>query len=124
MTGKKAKILSRQLPPAAYEIFVKRYSLKNEEGELVEAPEEIVHRVVNVVGQAENNYRDGVKTEEVMSKFEELMLERRFLPNGRTLANAGTAFGQLANCFVLPIEDELGKTEQGIFSTLRKNRFP
>ncbi len=120
VTKKKNSLLSQRLPTTAYEIFVKRYSLKNEEGKLVETPEEIIHRVVSVVGQTENNYRDGVKTEEIMNKFERLMLEGRFLPNGRTLANAGTAFGQLANCFVLPIEDELGKTEQGIFSTLRK----
>ena len=30
-----------------------------------------------------------------------------FLPGGRTLANAGTVNGQLANCFVLPFEDNI-----------------
>ncbi|NOY15271.1 MAG: adenosylcobalamin-dependent ribonucleoside-diphosphate reductase [bacterium] len=120
MTDKRTGRLSRRLSPAAYEIFVKRYSLKNDEGKLVETPEEIVKRVAGIVSQAENNYRDGITVAEVMEKFEDLMLDQRFLPNGRTLANAGMPFGQLANCFVLPIEDELGKTEQGIFSILRK----
>jgi len=116
----KTRSLSQRLPQAAYDIFVKRYSLKNDEGQLVETPEEIIKRVAGVVSYAENNYRDGLSAAQVASRFEELMLDLRFLPNGRTLANAGTPFGQLANCFVLPIADELGKTEAGIFSTLRK----
>ncbi len=112
--------LNDQLPKVAYDIFVKRYSLKNDKNYLVETPEDIVHRVVSVVSQAENNYRDGLNIDEVKYKFKQIMLDQRFLPNGRTLANAGTKFGQLANCFVLPIDDELGKSETGIFSTLRK----
>ncbi len=112
--------LNQQLPKVAYDIFVKRYSLKNDKGQFVETPEDIIQRVVNVVSQAENDYRDGVKVETIQEGFRKIMLGQRFLPNGRTLANAGTQFGQLANCFVLPIDDELGKTETGIFSTLRK----
>ena len=41
------------------------------------------------------------------------------MPNGRTLANAGTGWGQLANCFVLPIDDDMGRSQDGIFNTLR-----
>ncbi len=111
---------NRRLPKVAYDIFVKRYSLKNDKGQFVETPEDIVERAINVVSQAENDYRDGVKVEAIKDGFRKIIFGQRFLPNGRTLANAGTQFGQLANCFVLPIEDELGKTEKGIFSTLRK----
>ncbi len=119
-TTKKTTNLQRRLTKTAYDIFIKRYSLKNDEGRLVEQPEDIIKRVAEVVAYAENNYRDGLTISQIADRFEDLMLKQKFLPNGRTLANAGSQLGQLANCFVLPISDELGKTETGIFSTLRK----
>jgi ribonucleoside-diphosphate reductase alpha chain len=110
----------KQLPKNAQEVMVRRYALRNEYGKPAETPQEILHRAAQVVAEAENNYRDGLTPHEVEKKFEEMLQDFRFMPNGRTLANAGTGKQQLANCFVLPIEDELGKTEDGIFSILRK----
>ena len=110
----------KTLPKNAQEVMVRRYAVRNELGKPAETPEEIFERAARVVAQAENNYRDGVTVKEVQSKFEQMLTSWRFVPNGRTLANAGLGQGQLANCFVLPLEDELGKTEEGIFSILRK----
>ena len=101
-------------------IMVNRYGLRDEEGKPVESPSEIFLRTARVVAEAENNYRNGIGVIEVREKFFEMMYEMRFVPNGRTMANAGTKHGQLANCFVLPIEDDLGKGTDSIFSVLRK----
>lgn len=102
-------------------IMVNRYSLRDESGHPVESPAEILMRTSRVVAEAENNYRSSGSTSmEVREKFFEMLYEMRFVPNGRTMANAGTKYGQLANCFVLPVEDDLGKGTDSIFSVLRK----
>lgn len=102
-------------------IMVNRYSLRDESGHPVESPAEILMRTSRVVAEAENNYRSSGDTAmEIREKFFEMLYEMRFVPNGRTMANAGTKYGQLANCFVLPVEDDLGKGTDSIFSVLRK----
>jgi ribonucleoside-diphosphate reductase alpha chain len=93
-------------------IMVNRYSLRDEMGHPVESPAEILMRTSRVVAEAENNYRSSGDTAmEVREKFFEMLYEMRFVPNGRTMANAGTKYGQLANCFVLPVEDDLVRTD-------------
>jgi ribonucleoside-diphosphate reductase alpha chain len=47
------------------------------------------------------------------------MTELRFLPNSPTFTGAGTPLSQLAACFVLPISDDMGRQDDGIFETLR-----
>jgi ribonucleoside-diphosphate reductase alpha chain len=54
---------------------------------------------------------------EWQEKFVRVMRERRFLPGGRTLANAGTVNNQLANCFVLPFPDDI----VGIFEVVKES---
>jgi len=107
------------LPPNALDIFIRRYSLRKESGETVETAQEIFARVARIVAEAENNYRNGHNPDQIRQAFFEQLCDLRFIPNGRTIANAGTGSGQLANCFVLPIEDDLGKMPNSIFATLR-----
>ncbi|NMC35893.1 adenosylcobalamin-dependent ribonucleoside-diphosphate reductase [Candidatus Beckwithbacteria bacterium] len=108
-----------KLPPNALEVFIKRYSLRDEHGRAVETVRDIFSRVARVVAESENQYRDGVDPKQIYEQFRQHLFSLRFVPNGRTIANAGTGSGQLANCFVLPIEDDLGKMENSIFATLR-----
>lgn len=53
-------------------------------------------------------------------RYAQLLDRLDFLPNSPTWTGAGTPLGQLAACFVLPIEDDLGRGEDSIMSILRK----
>jgi ribonucleoside-diphosphate reductase alpha chain len=110
----------RSLSENAHKVMVGRYSARDELGRSTEEPRDIMERAARVVSQSEYTYRNSIKPHDVEEKFIDLLTSFRFVPNGRTLANAGVGSKQLANCFVLPIDDEMGKTNDGIFSILRK----
>ncbi|HZZ98572.1 MAG TPA: adenosylcobalamin-dependent ribonucleoside-diphosphate reductase [Candidatus Saccharimonadia bacterium] len=109
----------KKLTPNAQEVMINRYALRDENGVPKETVRDILARAARVVAQAEHDYRDGHTPQEIEKHFVDLLTDFRYMPNGRTLANAGTGWGQLANCFVLPIEDDMGRTQNGIFNTLR-----
>jgi ribonucleoside-diphosphate reductase alpha chain len=97
----------------ALKVLKARYLLRDEEGAVVETPERMFRRVARTVAGAESAHgEDPARWEE---KFHALMSELRFLPNSPTLMNAGKSLGQLAACFVLPVEDSM----QSIFGTLK-----
>ena len=82
-----------------------RYLLKDDKGHIIETPSEMFKRVAHAIAEPDRLWRkDVLKTEEI---FYKVMANCEFLPNSPTLMNAGTRLGQLAACFVLPIEDSL-----------------
>jgi len=105
-----------ELTENAIKVLEKRYLRKEETSEgyvVVESPEEMFRRVAKTIAGAESLYGgDARHWEEV---FFELMGSLRFLPNSPTLMNAGRELGQLAACFVLPVEDSM----EGIFEALK-----
>ena len=99
----------------ALRILERRYLLKDDNGILVETPEEMIRRVSQNIAYADQYY--GATDEEVQKtedKFYQMMTELKFLPNSPTLKNAATKNQQLSSCFVLPIED----TMESIFGSL------
>ncbi len=103
-----------KLTENALRVLRARYLLKNDRGEVVESPEEMFRRVASHVARAEELYgEDAAAWEE---RFFSLMTGLRFLPNSPTLMNAGKELGQLAACFVLPVDDSM----ESIFDTLKK----
>jgi ribonucleoside-diphosphate reductase alpha chain len=82
-------------------------------GQVVETPDEMFRRVARHVAAVEA--QRGHRVEAVAGEFYEAMASLAFLPNSPTLMNAGTTVGQLAACFVLPVDDSL----DAIFGTLR-----
>lgn len=104
------------LPVNAAEVLKRRYLLKDERGEVIETPHQMFARVAMAVASAELRY--GKSKEEVKGlerSFYQLMDNLEFLPNSPTLMNAGTELGQLAACFVLPVEDSI----EGIFRAVK-----
>lgn len=99
------------LTPSAVRVLEKRYLEKDEQGSPRETPDELFKRIARAIARPER----GRARAEWETRFFEMMAARRFLPNSPTLMNAGHDRGQLAACFVLPIEDSL----ESIFETLK-----
>ncbi|KKU17073.1 MAG: Ribonucleoside-diphosphate reductase [Candidatus Woesebacteria bacterium GW2011_GWC2_45_9] len=101
----------------ALKVLQERYLTKDEKGETVETPEDMVWRVSWEVASAEARWGKTKKqVMEAAKEFYELMASHEFLPNSPTLMNAGTGnMLQYSACFVLPVEDSI----EGIFDALK-----
>ncbi len=98
-------------------VLERRYLKKDPKGKVIESPEKMFRRVARHIAKAERQYGNAERIEEIEEAFYDLMTEFRFLPNSPTLMNAGRRLGQLAACFVLPIEDSM----EGIFTSLHNS---
>lgn len=97
----------------ALTLLRERYLRRDDSGQVVETPAEMFQRVAACVAAAEQEYREPVV--QTAEAFYQAMADLAFLPNTPTLVNAGRPQGQLAACFVLPVEDSLAS----IFTTLK-----
>jgi ribonucleoside-diphosphate reductase alpha chain len=90
--------------------------LARDHGVIGETPDQLFRRVAEHVSAAEA--RMGGSAAEVSAArriFERMMSSLEFLPNSPTLMNAGRPLGQLAACFVVPVED----STTGVFEAVR-----
>ncbi len=90
-----------------------KYLRRDGEGEVVETVGGMFDRTAQFLASAEKP----AKRKEWQAQFSKVMKEQRFMPGGRTLANSGTANNQLANCFVMPMPDDI----EGIFESLKES---
>lgn len=97
--------MAPQFSPAALAVLEERYLLRDEHGNLVEDPPDMLRRVARAVAAPAKDF--GESPEEWEERFYHRLIELQFLPNSPTLMNAGLPQGQLAACFVLPVEDNL-----------------
>ncbi|OGC77498.1 ribonucleoside-diphosphate reductase, adenosylcobalamin-dependent [candidate division WWE3 bacterium RIFOXYD1_FULL_39_9] len=102
--------------PNAQKILEKRYLRKKDDGAPAETVEQMFDRIATTVAEPDRPYRD-VEVSKI--EFYNLLSLKKFFPNSPTFTGAGTPLGQLAACFVLPIDDDLGRTRGSIFETLR-----
>ncbi len=96
-------------------VLEKRYLQKDGQGNVIETPEELFHRVSSYIASAELVFDKSARIAEWEAKFYSLMTSLEFLPNSPTLMNAGRELGQLSACFVLPIDD----TMESIFDAVK-----
>jgi ribonucleoside-diphosphate reductase alpha chain len=90
--------------------------LAREAGVVVETPDQLFGRVASHVSAVEAAM--GYPATEVAdgrARFERMMSSLEFLPNSPTLMNAGRPLGQLAACFVVPVDD----STTGVFEAVR-----
>lgn len=99
----------------ARRVLERRYLKLNSKGKVIETPEQMFRRVAHHIARAEKRYQDPSNIEKMEGIFYRIMTEFKFLPNSPTLMNAGRRLGQLAACFVLPVEDSM----EGIFEALK-----
>ncbi len=106
-----------RLTENALAVLKRRYLRRGPDGQPTETVEQVFQRVAFHIAAVEKEWGDDVAA--VGGIFYDLITSLRFLPNSPTFTGAGTLLAQLAACFVLPISDDMGREEDGIFQTLR-----
>jgi ribonucleoside-diphosphate reductase alpha chain len=86
-------------------VLRERYLKRDEAGHLVEDAGGMLERVARAIAEPARRFGEDAAFWE--ARFLERLQRFEFLPNSPTLMNAGLPAGQLAACFVLPIEDDL-----------------
>jgi len=97
-------------------IIYAKYLMRDKVGNVVETPLDMFKRVAKEIASPDSLYKSKEEVRKLELEFLEMMTSLEFLPGGRTIANAGTPVKNLANCFVLPVEDSM----EGIFEAVKK----
>jgi ribonucleoside-diphosphate reductase alpha chain len=97
-----------ELSENARVVFEKRYLKRDDNGAVLESPEDLFRRVADNIAQAEERFgASPEKVEETSDLYYNLMASLCFMPNSPTLMNAGRELQQLSACFVLPVGDSM-----------------
>lgn len=101
---------------AAIRVLEERYLAKDEDGRVVETPEDMCWRVAWEIANAERVWGKGEdEIRRIARQFYEMMVNRVFMPNSPTLMNAGRGTGlQYSACFVLPVGDSMDEIFEAI----------
>jgi ribonucleoside-diphosphate reductase alpha chain len=100
--------------PIALRVLEERYLRRDPRGRVVENPEELFRRVARGVAAAEAPYGGAKAVARQTEAFHEALTSLKFLPNTPTLMNADIPGGQLAACFVIPVQDDMRSILEGV----------
>ncbi len=96
--------MGANLTPQAKYILEQRYLRRDENGDIIETPEQLFERVARAVSNGEPIESD---RQIYFQRFYDLMTSLKFLPNSPTLVNAGVeGKGCLSACFVCSPEED------------------
>lgn len=99
------------LTDKAQKVFALKYSTRK-----TKTWAEKCRQIADTISEGERNYgKSDEEIKEISDKFYEYLYDLYFIPGGRIIANAGTGIKNLANCFVLGIED----SRQSIYGALQ-----
>jgi ribonucleoside-diphosphate reductase alpha chain len=111
-----ASSVNSALSENARKVLEKRYLKKDDDGKVIETPEDMFRRVAKNIATADSYYgKNAAEVSETEERFFRMMADLEFLPNSPTLMNAGRELQQLSACFVLSIEDSM----ESIFETIK-----
>ncbi len=107
---------SLNLSENAVKVLEKRYLKRDKDGICTETPADMFRRVADTIASADLKFgKSPAEVKNLSDRFYKAITNRYFMPNSPTLMNAGRELGQLAACFVLPVEDSL----ESIFETVK-----
>lgn len=101
------RFMTSKLSQNALTVLKRRYLRKNLQCKIVETPDGMFRRVARHIAGADKIYNPQYPVHKTEKVFYNFMANLEFLPNSPTLMNAGRRSGQLAACFVIPVEDSL-----------------
>ena len=100
----------------AIKVLERRYLKRDKDGNCTEKPSDMFRRVALAIASGDLKFgKAQADVEKLADRFYDFITKCYFMPNSPTLMNAGRELGQLAACFVLPVEDSL----EGIFETVK-----
>lgn len=100
----------------AIKVLEKRYLKRDASGKCIEGPADMFRRVADTIASGDLQFgKSQSDVDKLADRFYDAITNCYFMPNSPTLMNAGRELGQLAACFVLPVEDSL----EGIFETVK-----
>lgn len=100
----------------AVTVLERRYLKRDQDGKVLEKPEDMFRRVARTIASAESRFEAGADPEGLQDDFYRMMTAMEFLPNSPTMMNAGRELGQLSACFVLPVGDSM----ESIFEAIKQ----
>jgi ribonucleoside-diphosphate reductase alpha chain len=105
-----------KLTMAGAKVVKEKYLLRDEKGEIIETPIQMLKRVAHALAAVEKRYTNGIDCRQLSDQLYDIMHSLEFLPSGRILANAGSKSRMLASDFALPVEDSM----DDIFQTIKE----